>query len=159
MQKAWELAVPDKDRILLGVSRHMPTWMPWSQTYHQYIARRKATIIARQYLPEIQSALEKLDSETLWELRNYLTRLYIGLAQEGLAVPEYFDVKFLNEQLWKNLQRSYLNFVRNVATSSLPPMSLEEFAREVRKREREYVERPVVQAIGEDLQRWGRAGG
>ena len=131
----------------------MPTWMLWSQAYQQYIARRKATIIARRYLPEIRSALEKLDTETLWELKGYLTRLYNALEQEGLAVPEYLDAKLLNEQLWKDLQHSYLAFVQTIAASSLPPLSLAEFKQEVREREREYVERPIMRAIESDLQR------
>ena len=137
----------------------MPARVPFGKAYHQYIARRKATLIVRRYLPDIQSALDKLDTETLWELRNYLRRLYAGLAQDGLSVPEYFDVKLLDEQLWKDLQRSYLHFMRDVATSSLPPLSLAEFKHEVRERDREYVERPLVQAIEADLQKSGEAGG
>ena len=133
----------------------MPAWMPGRKAYHHYIARRKATIIARRYLPEIRSALEKLDTETRWELKDYLKRLYDALVHEGLAVPEYLEVNLLNEQLWKNLHQSYLHFICDIATTSLPPMSLAEFKHAVRKREQEYVERPLVRDMEADWKRWG----
>ena len=155
MQKAWEWVGSNLYYLLLAAFRAMPTWMPGRHAYHRYIARRKATIIVRRYLPEIHTALEKLDTGTRWELHNYLTRLYAGLKQEGLAAPEYLHTSLLDDQWWKDLQRSYLHFMCDVATSSLPPLSLDQFKQEVRKREQAYVERPLIRAMEADWKRWG----
>lgn len=161
MQKALEWVSQHKYRAVLFVDSKMPSmpsWILFGKAFRRFVTRRKASFIAAKYLTEVEYALDKLAEGDPWELADYLKRLYAKLEQEGLAVPGYRYDGPLNTELWLNLHRSYLSFVRTVATSSLAVMSVEEFRRGVEIREKEHVAKPVMKGIAADLKEWKRRG-